>query len=86
MTMVKITKVAGGAALRTNTVEGVALEPARVGRRFSIINDRPIEQSPEVNSRLVSTSRVQSIEQSPDNPKVYFLNTESGSRYLVEEL
>jgi hypothetical protein len=85
MKIVKITRVKNGTSLRTNTVEGVALEDPAVGRRFSIINDQPVNPSPEVNARLVSTSPVKSIERSPDNPRVFFINTEN-SRYLVEEI
>ena len=74
---VSLTRLEGGSALRTYSVNGRCLNLPEEGQQFSMMT-APLEGG---TFRLVSTSIVKVLEQRENE---YFLTTESGSRYHVQ--
>lgn len=77
---IKLTKIIGGKNLRTNEVIGSTRALPKKDRNFSMISESLI---PELDYRLVVTSRIVSLEQIENN---YVFITETGSKYQVEIL
>ncbi len=73
---VRLTRVSGGTALRTDTVEGIAESPPTPGQPFTVI-----APGLEFGTRVVSTSPVLDVECA-----AYCFQTESGSVYRVDIL
>lgn len=81
---VKITKVSGGAAMRTDTIVGTLIGGVlpEIGEYPVVMNSTPLED-PEANARMFNTSPVVSYEDSDSGRQ---FTTESGSVYLIEEI
>lgn len=69
--LVKMSKVANGAALRTNEVEGITNELPQVGKRFGLVGK---SLTPGGIARLVETSPVVELDQD-----TILTKTEAGS-------
>ena len=76
---VRMTTVAGGKALRSPIIEGMARVMPKIGKQF-VMTGAPLEEGGGM--RLVNTSPIVAI-LDHDGDGVLF-ETESGSRYLVE--
>lgn len=79
---VKITKVSGGANMRTNTIVGELLGGVfpEVGEYPMIVNGKPLNNPNGENMRAFNTSRLVSYEDTDEGRK---FTTESGSVYLI---
>jgi hypothetical protein len=80
MTKIRMTKLTGGKALRTNTVDGECESLPEEGSSF-IMFAKPLEGG---SLRLVQTSPVVTVEQERDSR--YVITTESGSKYQIDLL
>lgn len=85
--IVTMTRLSGGAALRTSSITGNILihgtkeeRLPEVGEYPIIYNGKPLD-NPEATGRMVNTSLIVSYE---DTEKGREVVTESGSRYLFE--
>lgn len=88
----QLTKMSGGAALRTSCVSGAALSYPRLGKSFYVmaaaLDETVIAQAAEegmVGVRMVNTSPLVEIMMLADNQGLVLV-TASGSKYLLEGL
>jgi len=79
---VKLTRMAGGTALRTAIVEGTCDSLPEEGKRFVLLA-KPLEMG---SCRVVETSPVVKVELPECEGEEYVLTTRSGSKYHVEIL
>ena len=87
---VKLIRVNGGEALRSDSVIGDAIELPKVGSRFIVVAE-PITSG--ANMRYIRTSEIKKVDQSVEwsesekafiGSNLYVFETESGSVYQVE--
>jgi hypothetical protein len=74
---VRLTRLAGGAAMREDSIVGEAIYPPRIGKPFEMTAP-PLDSAYDI--RLVNTSIVVAV-----HYKGVF-TTQSGSRYVIELL
>jgi hypothetical protein len=77
---VKLTKMAGGSALRTPIVDGTCEDLPAEGKSFVMLA-APLERG---DARAVYTSPVVKIERPECEGEEYVITTHSGSKYHIE--
>lgn len=82
MLNVKMSRVTGGTALRTDTIIGNAEQPPVVGKSFMMVGSA-LDPAMKAGIRLITTSPVVNLS---IKEKVYVIETETGSVYTIEVL